>query len=266
MPQVRCPNCGLTINLENRKDVDVHLITNAIKHNASSFTKLLHVTKLPRKTLSMRLKELCQSGVLVKTVDGMYKCNGSSGSEESFKSPLCRLSNIARDQRIKGLVLLGLLLVAVPTASYVMAAWFSVPINSPKPAPEPQILGSFAATVDVHEVSDLRGWQVVITFNASELKVLSVSPSDFFRVDSPIPELLQAEYTETLILGSCLSANQTAVSGTGTLVTAVFGYFVENYGSPEIATTAFGFETTLLDSHGDEIPTSDPTLTLMITP
>jgi hypothetical protein len=47
MPQVRCPNCGFTTNLENRKKMDFELIKSAAKRSPRTFTDLLYVTKLP---------------------------------------------------------------------------------------------------------------------------------------------------------------------------------------------------------------------------
>lgn len=75
MPQIRCPKCGTTINLENRKGVDFSMILNALQRSPKTFTDLLHLTGLPRKTLSLRLKCLCDSGTIVK--DGGYRINGA---------------------------------------------------------------------------------------------------------------------------------------------------------------------------------------------
>ena len=50
MPRIMCPNCGLTISLEERRNLDFNLIKDATRKKPTSFTKLLHITKLPRKT------------------------------------------------------------------------------------------------------------------------------------------------------------------------------------------------------------------------
>lgn len=74
-PQITCPHCGSTINLENRKEVDFEKITYALNGSTKTFTELLEVTNLPRKTLSLRLKDLCASGTIIK--DGGYRLGAS---------------------------------------------------------------------------------------------------------------------------------------------------------------------------------------------
>lgn len=74
-PQITCPHCGSTINLENRKGVDFEKIMYALDKSPKTFTELLTITNLPRKTLSIRLKELCTSGSIIK--DGGYHLNSS---------------------------------------------------------------------------------------------------------------------------------------------------------------------------------------------
>ncbi|HVP40880.1 MAG TPA: PKD domain-containing protein [Candidatus Krumholzibacteriaceae bacterium] len=74
-PQITCPHCGSTINLENRKEVDFEKILHALGKSPRTFTELLTMTNLPRKTLSLRLKELRASGSIMK--DGGYHLNPS---------------------------------------------------------------------------------------------------------------------------------------------------------------------------------------------
>jgi PKD repeat protein len=74
-PQITCPHCGSTINLENRKEVDFEKIIYALNHSPKTFTELLDLTNLPRKTLSLRLKDLCTSGSIIK--DGGYRLSSS---------------------------------------------------------------------------------------------------------------------------------------------------------------------------------------------
>ena len=83
MPQITCPNCGTTINLENRRALDFKLIRSATDKTPRTFTELLHITKLSRKTLNLRLKELCAEGILLKN-DGMYSSNGASEFQVSM--------------------------------------------------------------------------------------------------------------------------------------------------------------------------------------
>ncbi|HML01889.1 MAG TPA: PKD domain-containing protein [Candidatus Bathyarchaeia archaeon] len=74
-PQITCPYCGNTIGLENRKEVDFQKIIDALGKSPRTFTELLAMTNLPRKTLSLRLKELSASGSITK--DGGYHLNPS---------------------------------------------------------------------------------------------------------------------------------------------------------------------------------------------
>jgi len=74
-PQITCPYCGNTIGLENRKEVDFEKIMHALGKSQRTFTELLTMTSLPRKTLSIRLKELCASGSITK--DGGYHLSPS---------------------------------------------------------------------------------------------------------------------------------------------------------------------------------------------
>ncbi|MEM2103049.1 MAG: PKD domain-containing protein, partial [Candidatus Bathyarchaeia archaeon] len=74
-PQITCPHCGNTINLENRKEVDYDKILCALNKSPKTFSELLMITDLPRKTLSIRLKDLCSAGTIVK--DGGYRLSAS---------------------------------------------------------------------------------------------------------------------------------------------------------------------------------------------
>lgn len=269
MPQIRCPNCGLTINLENRKATDVRLITTAVQHNATSFTDLLRTTKLPRKTLSLRLKEMCGHGVLAK-VDGAYKLNGVSGPEKRIASPFNRVASVVSDRRVKGLILLGLVLIGFPAMSYALATLFSQG-PSINVAPEPQLLGNFTATVEAHDVKDLYAWQAVIAFNMSELKFLKITPGKDFNVTFPFfPQpadlgngMMLVGGVHGTLKGPCLGVDFPVK---GSLAVIVFGYYVSNYQSPRIARSGGGFETKLLDSQQRKIPLSDSTLSLTILP
>jgi PKD repeat protein len=64
--------------LENRKEVDFEKIMHALGKSPRTFTELLTMTNLPRKTLSLRLKDLCASGSIMK--DGGYHLNPSVAS------------------------------------------------------------------------------------------------------------------------------------------------------------------------------------------
>ncbi|MGQ9566079.1 MAG: PKD domain-containing protein [Candidatus Bathyarchaeales archaeon] len=74
-PQITCPHCGNTISLENRKEIDYDKILCALNRSPRTFSELLTMTNLPRKTLSIRLKDLCSAGTIVK--DGGYRLSAS---------------------------------------------------------------------------------------------------------------------------------------------------------------------------------------------
>jgi DNA-binding HxlR family transcriptional regulator len=266
VPQIRCPNCGLTINLENRKDTDVQLITTAVQHDASSFTELLRSTKLPRKTLSLRLKEMCSNGVLAK-VDGAYKLNGTPSSEKKLANPFGRVANVVGDRRVKGLILIGLVLMGFPVVSYALATLFSYTptINV---ASEPKLSGNFSLTVEVHDMKDLYAWQAIIAFNTSELKLLEITPGEDFNVTWPYFLTPSDLGHGMMLVGASLEGASAGVNipGAGSLAVIVFGYYASNYQSPKIIRSGGGFETELLDSQQQDIPLSDSTLSLAILP
>jgi len=264
MPQIMCPNCGMTINLENRKKIDFNLIKNATKKEPRTFTELLRATKLSRKTLSFRLNELCEKGALVKHA-GKYQSNGGSEFENSNTNLVEGFSRVFHDKRVKtGLILIALL-IGFSTSGHVLAMLFSLPHIQTYQGPV--IIGNFTMALDIHNVEDLFGWQVVVIFNSSELEVLKLSLGDFLEFKNPKypqgPRLLSNVYENKLLLGSCLYGDMPGKDGSGRLATIVLGYFTENYDTPQIVPKEV-FETLLLDSQGQSIPIKDSTLTLTI--
>jgi len=149
MPQVRCPNCGLTINLENRKQLDINLITDAVNRRGKSFTDLLHVTKLPRKTLSLRLKELCITGILTKS-DGVYELSGGYEKKGGSIGNLKTIPGILSDRRVKAFFAIALLVIGFPVASHVLAGLFAPPTSN---ITERSLQGQFSMTLEVSEVT-----------------------------------------------------------------------------------------------------------------
>jgi hypothetical protein len=253
MPQIRCPNCGLTISLENRKETDEGIITNAVQGKERTFTDLLHITRLPRKTLSIRLKGMCENGLIAKE-DGFYKSNGFSTPGSSLGFQKHRLSVMIRDKRIRAGLMMVALVISVPAFSYAMAG-FVAPLSFN----EPVVIGDFEMILEVHNVDHLAAWQVYIAYDTSELKVLSVKSGGFLdnnnelfisRVDvdgdgAPSGTLLLADssYSDTL-----------PKNGGGVLATIVFGYYVSTYTEPTIVSDWQSFESGWIDSR------SSPTL------
>ena len=265
MPQIRCPRCGLTINLENRRDVDFKLIIDAVKQKARTFTELLSLTSLPRKTLNLRLNELCQNGVLIKA-EGGYQLNGHINSRKSFTRSL---SSPLSERRIKGLVALMILLVGFPTLSYALANLF--PSTTYVPPKEPNVLGTFTAVIEVENVKDLWAWQVLISFNPDELKFLNWECGEIIEAEPPFkatnPEIDIAK--GCLLIGATLKAHEPGknIEGKKTLAYVTFGYYLENYEMPKLVIEGTGpFNTVLLNSNLQEIPITDETLSIKILP
>jgi hypothetical protein len=245
-----CPKCGTTINVENRKEIDVNLIINA-DERPKTFTELLHVTKLSRKTLSMRLKELCKNRAIVKS-DGVYKLSDSSQVENHGRSFVTGFSRAFRDRRVRNVVWMLMLLTSFSVSGYVLAMHFASPPEQVHNGPV--IIGYSTMAVEIRNVNDLYTWQVAICFNATELKVLQVTPGNFVGLEYPF----FCNSTDTgeglLLVGGCLEGDSPGKNGNGTLATIVFGYFTSNYKEPLIVPQQMGFETFLEDSQLASIP------------
>lgn len=243
MPEVTCPNCGLTINLENRREIDYGLIMDATKE-AATFTELLHATKLSRKTLSARLKELCKNGAIVK-INGLYQSDGSSNEVRgrSIMRTSQGFSRAFRDRRLRTLVWMLMLVTSFSVSGYVLAMHFAPALQQVNT--EPVIVGYSTAIVGIHDVNDLYAWQVAMVFNATELKVLQVTAGNFVGTDYPFSFNSTDTREGLLLLGGTLAGDMPGKGGSGVLATVVFGYYTSNYKAPMLAPT---FETYLLDS------------------
>jgi hypothetical protein len=259
MPQITCPNCGTTINLENRRETDFDMIKNATDGEAKTFTELLHITNLSRKTLSLRLKEMCQSGILMKS-DGIYNLNGGIPSDKGRRKVSGGFARAFRDKRLRTGLMLAAFILFTCTSSYVLAS-FIMPRASYQ---EPAVLGNFSVALDVNaDVKNIYAWQVAVRFDSSEMKVLQVMSGDFVGSDFPLfvnSTDTHAHYS-TLLLGGTLLGNDQGKDGPGRLATIVFGYFLKDYAKPEMVLDE---KTFFLDSSGSNIPYSDSTLILRI--
>ncbi len=250
----------MTISLKNRKEADLQMITNAVRNGPKTFTYLLHTTKLPRKTLSLRLKELCEGGMMSKDETG-YVLNGAPVFASRIGGAFKRFSSMPTDKRVRAGILLALLIVSMPVAAQVLAQLFNAPTGEPQvPAVvnPPTVIGSFTMILNVQNVNDLYFWQVAIGFNPEEIKVVSVTPGVF--PESEYPGMLTSADNKNglLIVGDFLLRPAAGWTGSGRLATIVFGYFVDGYSLPEITMEA-SQETLLLDSLGNAIPIGQQT-------
>jgi len=254
VPQVTCPNCGTTINLENRKEIDLDMIRNAARRQPKTFTELLHITKLSRKTLSLRLKELCESGMLIKN-EGVYKLNGVSEFGNTRRVMSNGFSKVLSDRRMRtGLMLIAFLLCSSATG-YVLAM-FMVPPHEVENVPPPVPIGSFTMTLGVKDVKDLYGWAVAVKFNPAKLTVRETSAGDFFEV-GPSYQLWSNVFPGGLLYaGSALLEVESGEDGSGVLATIVFEYYDVNYRDywPTLESEFLGRQTYLLNSLGQELP------------
>jgi hypothetical protein len=246
----------MTINLERRKEIDFTLITNATEKQPRTFTELLHVTNLSRKTLSLRLKELCEKGILFKN-SGVYALNGSYHSEDSSKNSGV-FNRTIHDKRIRTCLLLIAFLLSSSASGYVLAT-FIMPKETHQ---EPLILGNFIMALDINNVQDLYAWQVVITFNSSEVKVLKTVSGSFLGLEYPFFLNSTDSAENMLLLGGSLIGNVPGKSGSGRLATIIFGYYVEKCEEPKIALKERFFNTYLINSKGAYIPIDESTLLL----
>jgi hypothetical protein len=241
MPQIRCPNCGTTINLEKRRENDFSLILKSIKSKERSFSELLKITKLPRKTLDLRLKQLLRENKIAKNANGLYCFNNGEG--KFADSILNREIRWPSNKTLVSLLIIGLCVSATSLA-------FAMVIQPKRSEPLP--LGYFSAEVKVENVSDLYTWQVSIKYNHSEIKVFKIIPGDFLGNDQVFANSTDSFPDMLMILGS-LKGPVSGRSGSGTLATIIFGYFTVDYAKPEIIDESF-CKTRLLDSNGCEIP------------
>jgi len=260
MPQITCPNCGTTINLENRREVDFTLIREATDRHPRTFTELVHTTKLSRKTLNLRLKKLCADGVLTKE-KGMYKSNGKLEYGNNGGHLVKGLSRMFDDKRVRTGLMLVALLTCFSVSGYVLAMIIA-PTTYVPPNVEPKALGSFTMALDVNNVEDLYGWQAVIVFNPRQMKVVEAKPGDFMQAEFPCFVNSTDTSDGLLLLCGTLEGNVQGKTGNGTLATIVFEYYVNSYELPSIASQKAGFDTWLEDSSLTEIPGGQTLLTL----
>lgn len=248
MPQITCPNCGLTINLENRKEIDFDLIKNAAKKQPKTFTELLHITRLSRKTLSLRLKELCSDGMLIKS-KGLYRLNGAAKFKDSNRLLGKAFPSIFTERRMRTASMLIAFLLCSSVSGYVLA----MILMPSQENPEPMIIGDFPATLEVTDVKNLYAWQVIIIFDSSELAVMETTPGGFLGEEFPFFVSATDIGEGILLLGGTLVKGDVPKSGSGRLANIVFGYYTGEYIEPEIVLDQERFETYLIDSKGSLI-------------
>ncbi len=268
MPQVRCPVCGTNINLESRRETDFRMIVSLLEKKPKTFTELLRATKLPRKTLSLRLKELCEAGIIVR--DKGYHLNGSPPPHLRGKV-LNVGGNGGKHMFVfnkKALLLLLVICIGIPLSGYVYANYApKIVISVGEEKPKIQYYGTLTIEVKIENVTDLFAWQARINYDTGILEFREITRGDFFG--DTIPHILNSTDTfanleDDLLVGdSLMGIDVTGVNGSGTLGVITFAikapgktleYFKEN--PPEIVfepTIVPKFRTYLLNSEQQEI-------------
>jgi len=256
MPQIRCPNCGTSINLEMRKETDLNLIVKSLRTGPKTFTQLLKITCLPRKTLSLRLKELINSEVITKGAG--YRLNGSASS---YMSGGIKLSKVFPHSR-KNTMLTMLLMLCIGFILAQAYARYMVPpsIEPIKPPTPPVVTGTFDVDIVVHNVANLFSWQVKIVFDPAALIVTNLVEGQFLEKDggttlfvaaTKITKCVFSEDTlnttdqftlimndensvDSVLVGGTLIGEALGVSGDGVLATVTFGVIGEGSHIPQI--------------------------------
>ncbi len=260
MPQVRCPNCGETINLENRKETDFSLILGALHSHERSFSELLRVTGLPRKTLNNRLKELCVSDAVVK--NKLYYLSEANPYKGLERKIMYGNSKIFQSKR--AIVMLMLLCVSIPITGRLVMAML-VPGMAP-PAP----VGYVTTVVSLKDAPGVYGWQIGVQFNDTNLKLIEITPGDFLTgADQNLiiipPQDQQTSDTKaiyfarmvedgTWVVCQTLTGNVEPKSGSGTLAVLRFACYYQPTEMPTLAYDIYkGYNTMLLRMDTSEI-------------
>lgn len=272
-PQIRCPNCGTSINLESRRKIDFHMIMLELKKGPKTFTDLLHATKLPRKTLSLRLKELRQSEIIIK--DKGYRLNGSP-PPFYMQGEINKLFTFDQKKRI--LVLTLILCVSIPVSALAYAIYSAPPPSQVPPEPlKPQYYGILVVDLKIQDVTNLYAWQARINFDAEILEfrnftkkevvnpLFNQSLMDIYGMNSTDTFVLKRNpgedpqhLSDDLLVADSLQGDVSPVNGSGTLGRIAFAIktpeksleFFQNK-PPTIVfepTIVPGFTTYLLDA------------------
>lgn len=258
MPQIRCPHCGARINLETRKETDFRMILSSLKRGPKTFTDLLRATELPRKTLSLRLKELSELKLIIK--DGGYRLNDEPPSNLGGEM-LERLNKPTLFTRKRVIVLFLILCIAIPASSYVQANLRPKEEKGGEVTPPPFYYGNLTIAIRIQNVTDLFTWQVKLNYNPEELDFLGAWKGDFFgKNKASLGVFVKDKYgvVNWLVVGDTLIGKYgqrvPGVSGSGTLAIVKFAIKIPT--APITPEIVFDQDTFLVDSYGQDIPSA----------
>ena len=235
-----------------RRETDLSLIFNSLRSGPKTFTQLLQATRLPRKTLCLRLKELVHSEAIVN--DGGYRLNGALSSDLRRKMNMNRSFQFSRKNVLLTLLILCMGILLAQAYGQYMYAPPSLPPSSPL---TPIITETFKVNIMIYDVTDLCAWQARVVFDPNALIVTNVvegallqgeenSRPTIFIVNAHIVEGIftndvsdpftiindQETKTNSVFLGCCLIGNSCGADGNGVLATITFG--VIGQGSREL--------------------------------
>jgi len=260
------------------------MIISELKKGPKTFTDLLHSTRLPRKTLSLRLIELRQSGIIVK--DKEYRLNGSPPPSYS-RGEIEKL--FAFDNKRKILMLALILCISIPVGTYAFATYVAPPPpETPSEPPPPQYYGVLVVDLKIQDVVNLYSWQARINYNAELLEfrnftkvredsLFQYSLMDIFGLNSTDTFVRKDQrLSDDLLVADSLQGDVPPVNGSGTLGTITFAikapemtleFFQEDGNKPSIVfnpTVVPLFTTFLQNAEGHEIPNVESMLNLEV--
>lgn len=236
MPQIRCPECGTLINLEKRKETDVKLILGMLRRKPKTFTEILRATRLPRKTLCLRLKELLNSGMISKDGDYCLTARGRRSLSESKERIIWSGLDLKNSRFLRETLEGGSSAVILASLfSLLTISFFTMPAISSAPP-------TFTVDIYIRDAVDVFGWEVYVVFDTNALYVKEIAPGDFLSDDTLVINSTASDhsYTKQFQGDSMLCFNSRSahgevhlaetrlgaiggVSGYGRLVTITFG-------------------------------------------
>lgn len=263
------------------------MIVSELKKGPKTFTDLLYATKLPRKTLSLRLNELRRSGIIVK--DKEYQLNGSP--PPYIQGELNKL--FAFDHKKRILLLALILCISIPVGTYAYAIYSAPQSQVPSEPPKIVYYGKLIVDIKILDVADLYSWQARISYDADVLEFHSFSKEgvedplftsslmDIFGLNSTDTFVLkkpgqEQHLSDDLLVADSLQGDVSAVSGSGTLGRITFAikmpektleFFLEEENKPSIVfepTIVPAFTTHLFDAEGQEIANVEELLYLEV--
>jgi len=236
MPQIKCPYCGTTINLKNRRREDFQLILRSVGTKERSFSELLKITKLPRKTLYLRLRQLLSENKITKNEKGLYCVNNG---KDMFKG-------VFHGEINRPVLFLLILCISVPAIGLSFALMMQSSVYETTSSPEITPIGYFDVKIVVKEALNVYGWQAVIEFDPQKVRFVDVISGDFLgdtdEVDCDKIDVhgyvlgsfsmlcYHVDVDEgVLVIAQTLLGSQEGRSGDGVLAHVRFAYYTEDY-------------------------------------